>query len=136
MTHLYARTVFFVADAPRALDFYTKTLGFNLDWTYEEKGLPFVFQVSLFGFELIINQVESGRTEARPGHGRVFIGLEPKEAVALAEHIASHRIETTDCFWGAPTMAIHDLDRNELFFWLPQPENRQEDSAGTNDGQA
>jgi len=32
VTTLYARSVFFVADAEASLRFYTKELGFSLDW--------------------------------------------------------------------------------------------------------
>ena len=32
MDNLYARSVFFVKDGQRSLDYYTKTLGFSLDW--------------------------------------------------------------------------------------------------------
>lgn len=53
MTKFYARAVFFVRDASRSLEFFTRELGFSLDWTYEEGGKPHVFQVSLHGFELI-----------------------------------------------------------------------------------
>jgi catechol 2,3-dioxygenase-like lactoylglutathione lyase family enzyme len=60
----------FVADAERSLRFYTEELGFSLDWDSKDG----VFQVSLFGFELILNQV-GDRTRSRAGHGRVFIGL-------------------------------------------------------------
>jgi len=122
MDNFYARAVFFVRDAPSSLDFYTKTLGFKPDWTYEEGGKAFVFQVSLHGFELILNQAE-GRTEARPGHGRVFIGLSENQLEPFRKHIEDHTIETEDFHWGAPTIVIHDLDRNELFFWLPRPES-------------
>src|SRR5437870_6782465 len=56
VNHLYARSVFFVKDAERSLRFYSETLGFSLDWKYEEQGRAFVLQVSLLGFELILNQ--------------------------------------------------------------------------------
>ena len=71
MDNLYARAVFFVDDAERSLRHYTEDLGFALDWDSHDG----VFQVSLFGFEVIINEV-GPRTRARAGHGRVFIGLE------------------------------------------------------------
>jgi catechol 2,3-dioxygenase-like lactoylglutathione lyase family enzyme len=58
MDHLDARSVFFVKDAERSLRFYTDALGFSLDWTHQEQGKAFVFQVSLFGFQLILNQIE------------------------------------------------------------------------------
>ena len=118
------RAVFFVRNAPRALRFYTDELGFSLDWTYEHEGKPFVFQVSFLGLELILNQTEPG-TGDRPGHGRVFIGLDSDQAKAFKQHIENKRIKTTQLHWGAPTIAIHDLDQNELFFWLPEAERVQ-----------
>ena len=114
MTALYARSVFFVADAERSLRFYTEELGFSLDWDSQDG----VFQVSLFGFELIINEVED-RTRSRAGHGRVFIGLGDDQAEPLRKHIADRGIQTFRIEWGRPTLVIRDLDANELFFWLP-----------------
>lgn len=111
---LYARSVFFVTDAERSLRFYTEELGFSLDWDSHDG----VFQVSLFGFELILNQVGE-RTRARAGHGRVFIGLEDDQGEPFRKHIAERGIETHRVEWGRPTLVIRDLDANELFFWLP-----------------
>ena len=114
MTNLYARSVFFVADAERSLRFYTEDLGFSLDWDSHDG----VFQVSLFGFELILNQVGE-RTRTRPGHGRVFIGLEDDQGEPLRRHIADNGIQTLRVEWGRPTLVIRDVDANELFFWMP-----------------
>ena len=114
MDNLYARSVVFVADAARSLRFYTDELGFALDWNSHDG----VFQVSLFGFELIINEV-GPHTRARAGHGRVFIGLEDDQGDPLRKHIAERGIQTIRVQWGRPTLVIKDLDGNELFFWLP-----------------
>ena len=121
MENLYGRTVFFVRDAERSLAFYTETLGFSLDWNYQENGRAFVFQVSLLGLELILNQIED-RTQSRAGQGRVFVGLEDNQAEALRQHIKEKGIKTTIVPWGNPTLVVRDLDENELFFWLPQSE--------------
>jgi catechol 2,3-dioxygenase-like lactoylglutathione lyase family enzyme len=118
---LYARSVFFVRDAERALRFYTETLGFKLDWSHEEHGRPFVLQVSLLGFQLILNQTESW-TENRAGHGRVFIGLDDDQIEPFHRHLREWRIKPTVLHWGAPTLVIRDVDANELFFWLPESE--------------
>lgn len=121
MQEFAARTVFFAKDTARAMEFYTTTLGFSLDWTYEERGRPYVVQVSLFGLQIIINQVES--TEAtRPGHGRVFVGLDDAQSAVLLQHIQSKGISAIYTEWGEPTLALLDLDRNELFFWLSDSE--------------
>jgi catechol 2,3-dioxygenase-like lactoylglutathione lyase family enzyme len=121
VSNLYARSVFFVTDAERSLSFYTETLGFSLDWNYQEEGRAFVFQVSLLGFQLILNQIEP-LTEARAGHGRVFIGLEDDQTEGFRRHIKEKGIKTTVVQWGAPTVVIRDLDDNELFFWFPESE--------------
>ena len=114
MTNLYARSVFFVADAERSLRFYTEELGFSLDWDSNDG----VFQVSLFGFELILNQV-GDHTRPRAGHGRLFIGLEDDQGEPFRKHIVDNGIQTSRVEWGRPTLVIRDLDGNELFFWLP-----------------
>ncbi len=116
MNNLYARTVFFVKDAERSLRFYTETLGFALDWKYEEQGRPFVFQVSLLGFELILNQT-GPYTDDRAGHGRVFIGLDSDQVGRFRGHIKEQAIKTEIVQWGRPTLVIRDLDENELFIW-------------------
>jgi len=119
VNNLYVRTVFFVRDAESSLRFYTETLGFSLDWNYEEQGRAFVFQVSLNGFELILNQIEAW-TKDRAGHGRVFIGLDDDQGEGFRQYIMQKHIKTTLLHWGAPTLVIHDPDQNELFFWLPE----------------
>lgn len=116
MNNLYARAVFFVNDAGRSLRFYTGQLGFSVDWKDREEDPPYVFQVSLFGFELILNQV-SELTRERAGHGRVYIGLEDDQIVPVRKHIAAKGIPTERVEWGRPTLVIRDLDQNELFFW-------------------
>jgi catechol 2,3-dioxygenase-like lactoylglutathione lyase family enzyme len=116
MNNLYARSVFFVKDAERSLRFYTEQLGFQVDWKYDYEGRVNVFQVSLFGFELILNQVWDD-TRSRAGHGRVFIGLEDDQIGPVHAHIKANGIPTERDDWGKPTLVIKDLDANELFFW-------------------
>jgi len=118
MNNLYARSVFFVKDAERALQYYTERLGFAEDWNYREDGRTFVCQVSLLGFELILNQVH-GRTGGRAGHGRVFIGLDDDQGEPLRNHIAARAVATERVDWGRPTLLVKDLDDNEIFFWPP-----------------
>ncbi len=119
MNNLYARSVFFVKDAERSLRFYTEQLGFSEDWNYQEEGRAFVCQFSLFGFELILNQIEDW-TRGRAGHGRVFIGLDEDQVEPLRKHIAAKGIRTQRLHWGRSTLVVKDLDANELFFWPPQ----------------
>ena len=111
MNDLYPRTVFFVQDGERALAWYTERLGFAVDWKFDADGRAWVFQVSLFGFELIINQVDQ-RTRDRAGRGRVFIGLDDDQVQPLLGHIASRRIAARRVEWGRPTLRIDDPDGN------------------------
>ena len=117
----HARTVFFARDAPRALRFYTEQLGFQLDWNYEHEGRAFVFQVSLKGLEIIVNQAEDP-TRDKAGRGRVFVGLDDSQVAEFQRHIEQHSIDTAVVHWGEPTIAITDPDGNELFFWLSEDE--------------
>ena len=123
MRNLASRSVFFVDDAERSLRFYTGELGFALDWNHQEQGKTFVFQVSLFGFQLILNQTEPW-TAGRAGHGRVFIGLDDDQVEPFRRHLTEKLVKTTVIHWGAPTLVIRDVDANELFFWLPESERR------------
>jgi hypothetical protein len=66
-----------------------------------------------------------GWTEARPGHGRVFIGLDDDQVEGFRRHLEKHSIETTVRQWGEPTVVIHDLDGNEIFFWLSKSEREK-----------
>jgi catechol 2,3-dioxygenase-like lactoylglutathione lyase family enzyme len=118
---LAARTVFFVKDAESSLRFYTDALGFTLDWNYQQEGRAFVFQVALFGFQLIVNQEEDW-TVGHAGHGRVFFGLDQEQLGPFRQHLNEKRIKTSVIHWGAPTLVIRDPDGNELFFWLPENE--------------
>jgi len=119
MNNLYARSAFFVNNAERALRFYTESLGFSENWNYQDEGRTFVCQVSLFGFELILNEINE-RTQTQAGHGRVFIGLDDDQREPLRKHIATWGIPTQRIDWGRPTLVVRDLDGNEIFFWLPQ----------------
>jgi len=113
--------VFFVKDAEESLAFYTKTMGFELDWNYQYEGRAWVFQVRLFGFELILNQAY-GSTENRAGHGRAFIGLDDEQAQSLLGHIRDRALNPRRDEWGRPTLVLLDPDGNELFFWIPDSE--------------
>jgi catechol 2,3-dioxygenase-like lactoylglutathione lyase family enzyme len=126
MTNLYARAVFFVSNTESALRYYVERLGFSEDWAHREEGTVYVCQVSLFGFELILNQAHD-ETRERAGHGRVYIGLEDDQIGPVLEHIAAKGIQTERREWGQPTLVIKDLDGNELFLW-DWPQKREPSS--------
>ena len=77
--------------------------------TFQEEGRTTVCQVSLFGFELILNQIGE-RTRTRAGHGRVFIGLEDDQGEPLRKHILATGIRPSAYQWGRPTLVVKDLD--------------------------
>ncbi len=115
MSNLYARTVFFVSDIERSARFYTEQLGFALDWDSKDG----VLQVSLLGFELILNQTWPD-AQARVGTGRLFIGLDDDQEESFRKHLSSRAIPMRRTEWGRPTLVIADPDGNEMFFWLPR----------------
>ena len=121
MENFYARSVFFVKNAEESLIFYTQTLGFALDWNHQHEGRALVFQVSLFGFELILNEVQ-GPFQNRAGHGRLFIGLDDDQTPPLLQHIRERNLNAMRVEWGRPTLVLCDPDGNELFFWIPDVE--------------
>jgi catechol 2,3-dioxygenase-like lactoylglutathione lyase family enzyme len=114
MNNLYARAVFFVTSAKQAEQFYTEQLGFAVDWRSPDGGS--VLQVSLFGFELILEEAWDA-TLGRVGHGRVYIGLEDDQIGPMRTHIAGKAIKTERIRWGRETLVVRDQDGNELYFW-------------------
>ena len=117
MQNLYARAVFFVENTERSRRFYVDKLGFSEDWgSPGEDGITWVCQVSLMGFELILNQTW-GDSKGKEGHGRVYIGLEDDQIEPVLAHIRKYDIPTERIEWGKPTLVIRDPDGNELFFW-------------------
>jgi catechol 2,3-dioxygenase-like lactoylglutathione lyase family enzyme len=126
MSNLYARAVFFVENTEAALRFYVEQLGFTEDWSQQEDGRVYVCQVSLMGFEVILNQVEL-QEPFRAGQGRVFIGLEGDQIEPLHKHIAGKQIQTERREWGRSTLVIKDLDGNEMFFWDRPPAETESD---------
>jgi catechol 2,3-dioxygenase-like lactoylglutathione lyase family enzyme len=117
MDNFYARSVFFVRDGEDSLAFYTQTLGFKLDWNNQYEGRASVFQVSLFGFELILNQIYPDTTD-RAGHGRVFIGLEDNQGPALRQHIIERDIKATRDDWGRPGIATSGTGHGGMKAWF------------------
>jgi len=114
MNPWYVRSVFFVSDMERAIDFYRNSLGFSLDWNHQENGRGFVCQVGRPGLELIL-----AIDETRAGRGRVFISIDQEQERALRRELAEKGIEVRESWWGMPTVEVLDPDANELLFSPP-----------------
>jgi hypothetical protein len=71
--------------------------------------------------QIILNQAEDS-TKDRPGHGRLFVGLDESQGAALSRHVQAKGVSASATHWGGPTIVMADLDQNELFFWLPHSE--------------
>lgn len=104
--------------------FYTRSLGFSLDWNHAPKGRAFVFQVRLLGLRLILNEIEDW-TENRAGRGRVFVGVADDQLEGFRRHVEGHSIRLEVVPWGEPTLLIRDPDGNWITFWLPEKERAQ-----------
>jgi len=103
VNNLYARSVSFVKDAERSLRFYTETLGFSLDWKYEEQG------------RVRTDPESDWATDRRSGGSRPRVyGLEDDQVGRFRGHIREKAIKTEVVQWGRPTLVIRDLDENEL----------------------
>jgi len=130
VSSLYARTVFFVSNAEHSLRFYKEGLGFAQDWSFPEGGPAYVCQVSLFGFELILNQTDDDNRD-HAGRGRLFIGLDDDQGEPLLKHLQAFAVHPERREWGRPTMVIKDPDGNEMFFWMPQNDWSRLDTQAT-----
>ena len=78
-------------------------------------------QVSLFGFELILNQVY-GPTQNRAGHGRAFIGLEDHQAPPLLRHIRERSLNAMRAEWDGRHSYFAIRTGMNYFIWIPDSE--------------
>ena len=61
--------------------------------------------------------------------GRIA-GLDPDQSAKLVELIEQRALAFALLDWGGPTVVLHDDERNELFFWMAEPQRaRLEDLA-------
>ena len=97
-----------VADLPRAIDFYTKTMGFELGWT---GGTP-PFIASVCRDEVEINL----RLEAKPTPSRIYICVSGVDGYAQRISAAGvtiiHSLENRD--YGMRDCTFADPDGNAL----------------------
>lgn len=109
----YTRPVLFVADLPRAVDFYVGRLGFTETWRFEDE----VAQVDRDGCEIIV----SSQRPPKVGKGMLFIALTPADWKALPDMLEARAVDFARGHWGYRTVIVDDPDGNQLFF--PDPED-------------
>jgi len=117
MKNWYSRTVFFVTDTQKSLEFYIEKLGFTEDWTHVDNDEMLVAQVNRDGFEIILN-----KDIDKAGKGRIFISLYDEQVNPLRKEIKAKGITTSNKNWGMPVTEVLDLDKNELYFFPPVSE--------------
>jgi len=108
----YLRTVFFVSDIQRAIDFYVGKLGFKKKW-HEADGKGTVCQVDRGGCEIILCQ-----DATRKDRGRVFLELSRNGVDQLLKEVAERSIPTQKSWWGYDVLQIEDPDGNDLLVCL------------------
>jgi catechol 2,3-dioxygenase-like lactoylglutathione lyase family enzyme len=110
----YSRTVLFVSDVNRSVDFYVKQFGFTESWRFEAAGGDAtVAQVARPGLELILNSESPEKT----GKGLQFISLDGDDAVdALRAELEGRGVDVKEGVWGYRVMVIVDPDGNEFYF--------------------
>jgi len=111
----YARPVFAVAQASRALAFYVDRLGFHEDWRHEEAGALRIVQVSRGDCELIL----SDQWPDQAGRGLMFISLDAAALTAARQQFLDRGVDVTAGWWGYELMVVEDPDGNRL--WFPHP---------------
>lgn len=109
----YTRPVLFVADVPRAADFYVGKLGFTEKWRFDDV----VAQVDRDACEIIV----SGQWPSKVGSGMLFIALTTADWQALPGVLDAAGVSFTWGQWGYRTVIVDDPDGNQLFF--PDPED-------------
>ena len=108
----YLRTVFFVSDIQRTIDFYVGKLGFVKKW-HEADGKGTVCQVDRGGCEIILCQDPRRKTPAR-----VFLELSRAGVDQLLKEVEDRSIPTKKTWWGYDVLQIDDPDGNELLICL------------------
>jgi len=111
----YSRPVLFVADLERTIDFYTRLLGFEAGFRYEEDGKLLVSEVTRQDCVLLL----SSQQPEKNGHGRMFISLDPEPFVHLKAEFEQRGAPVKGGYWGYELMVVEDPDGNELFFPVP-----------------
>jgi len=110
----YARPVLFVADVPKAVDFYVGRLGFRQKWNYADE----VAQFERDECEIIVTK----HWPAKNGAGMLFIELTAADHAALPGALTQNGVVYTQGWWGYPAIVVADPDGNQLYFPDPADE--------------
>lgn len=114
----FARSVLFVADIDRALDFYVNRLGFSQSWRFEENGRARVAQAERQSCALIF----SAQWPDKVGKGLMFLSLgDAKTVDAVRAELEGRGVAVEDGWWGYPVLIVRDPDGNALYFNYPHP---------------
>ena len=94
----YARTVLFVSDMDKSVDFYVKKFGFTENWRFDAAdGKESVAQVARAGMELILTSEPSEKR----GKGLMFLSLAGDAAVnAVRAELEGRGVEVKEGVWG------------------------------------
>lgn len=113
----------FVADLPASCDFFGKTLGFTVEFTYGEP--PFYAQVKRGGAQVALRHVDRDvmdkiATAMKADVDMLAASISVDDVQALysefqAAHAAFHQELRTEA-WGARTFIVRDPDGNLLLF--------------------
>ncbi|MCD9098628.1 VOC family protein [Luteimonas fraxinea] len=108
--------VFTVDDLAASLDFYVRTLGFELAWSWGEP--PHIASVCRNGAEIMLSQ----RTDpGTPGAAQIYLGVSDIDAWynALTSAGVEVRVPIGDRPYGMRDFRIVDPSGNELSFGEP-----------------
>ena len=104
----YCRTVFFVQDVEKSVDFYQRRLGFSHKWNHEDMAA----QVARNGLEIILFK-DAGKS----GKGRIFMSLGAGQVRKLEKEFEATGLEVSFREWGMNVMTVADDVGNELYFY-------------------
>jgi lactoylglutathione lyase len=102
----------YVHDMERAIDFYTKTLGFKL----RGRPVPFIAELDHDGPALVLNQAETPSAQQYPNGGGTTVGLAvdnvAEKAAALRKAGVTVLHKTPEQFPGGSYVAVKDPSGN------------------------
>lgn len=117
MKPISSNAIFHVSNIEESLDFYTKIIGFDIDFTFAE---PIVYAGLKFGNECLHLSSQYPYNDNK-GHGSIYIVFESVDE--LYEKFVKKELEflahIEDREYGMRDFAIKDLDGNQIGFGAP-----------------